>query len=252
MSAAVADLLRRAGREVAARAGDDRLTFRDKAAGRGGAVDLVTECDLAVDRLVTEGLGQLFPGVPVVSEERAPPSEAGTGDVFVLDPVDGTHNFASGVPWWGISLGRVHGAELREAWLLEPTTGRMYHASADGPATRDGAAIAVTSRPPARSLLSVALSRELLPLLMASNRFSGTRAMGCASLGLAWAADGRFGLHAARNHPWDVAAGYLLVERAGGVVVDLRGEPVSIWDHVHTLAGAPAAVEVALEILAAG
>jgi fructose-1,6-bisphosphatase/inositol monophosphatase family enzyme len=99
------------------------------------------------------------------------------------------------------------------------------------------------------SLLSVALSRELLPLLLASNRFVGTRAMGCACLGLAWAAEGRFALHAARNYPWDVAAGYLLVERAGGRVVDLRGEPVSIWDRVHTLAGAPAAVDLALEIL---
>ncbi|MCP4873707.1 MAG: inositol monophosphatase [Proteobacteria bacterium] len=251
MSDPIADLLIRAGRAVASRAGDDRLTFRDKAAGQAGGADLVTECDLLVDSLVTDGLAALVPGVPVVSEERPAPAEAGTGDVFVLDPVDGTHNFASGVPWWGISLGRVSGAELREAWLLEPATGRLYHATADGPATVDGAPIHVTGKPPQHSLLSVALFRELLPLLLASDRFVGTRAMGCASLGLAYAAEGRFALHAARNHPWDVAAGYLLVERSGGKVVNLAGEPVSIWERVPSLAGAPQAVDLALEILAA-
>lgn len=252
MSDVIADLLRRAGREVAARSGDDRLTFRDKAAGLGRGADLVTECDLLVDSIVIEGLAALEPGVPVVSEERPAPSEAGTGDVFVLDPIDGTHNFAAGVPWWGISLGRVVGSELREAWLLEPASGRMYHARAAGPATVDGHPIQVTRRSPAYSLLSVAMSRELLPLLLASDRFVGTRAMGCASLGLAFAAEGRFALHAARNHPWDVAAGYLLVERAGGTVVDLAGRAVSIWEHVPTLAGSPQAVELALEILAGG
>ncbi len=245
----VADLLRRAGRAVASRAGDDRLTFRDKGAGGPGGIELVTECDLLVDEIVTEGLGALFPGVPVLSEERARPEAAGTGDVFVLDPVDGTHNFAAGIPWWAISLARVEGAAIREAWLLQPTSGRLYHATADGPATCDGAPLRVTRRPADRTVLSCALSQRVLPLLVAENTFVANRAMGCASLGLAWAAEGRFGLHAARNHPWDVAAGYLLVERAGGRVVDFDGDPVTLWDHVHTLAGAPQVVGVALDLL---
>ena len=247
----VPDLLRRAARAVAERSGAARLELHDKREeGAGRGVDLVTECDLRVDRLVTRGLAEHFPGVAVISEEGARPSSTPVrGDAFVLDPIDGTHNFAAGVPWWGISLGRVEAGELAEGWLLESGTGRLFHATADGPATVDGAPLSVSARAPAYALASVGLSHAVVPLLLAADRFAGVRAMGCASLGLAWAAEGRFGFHAARNHPWDVAAGYLLVERAGGVVVDFEGRSVSIWDRVPTLAGAPQVVDEALAIL---
>lgn len=247
----IAELIRSSWRSVAAESGGRSLQLRDKGARAGRGVDLVTECDLRVDRLVAEALMERFPGVPVISEERASPvAAARPAQAFVLDPIDGTHNFAAGVPWWGISLARVEGGEPVEAWLLEAGTGRLYEADADGAAV-DGERLAVTEREPRWTLASVGLSQAVVPLLLAADRFAGVRAMGCASLGLAWAAEGRFGLHAARNHPWDVAAGYLLVERAGGVVVDFAGASVSIWDHVPTIAGAPQVVEEALRILAA-
>jgi len=245
----VEELLRRAARKVVPLSGGN-LSIRDKNAGGEGAVDLVTDGDLAVDRVVTEGLGRLFPGVPVVSEERPRPEGVEQGDSFILDPVDGTHNFTAGVPWWAISLARVRGAEVEEAWLLNLPAGLLYHAVRGGETTCEGRTLKVTDRSPELCLVSLSLSRRLVPLLLASERFAGLRMMGCHSLALAYAAEGRFGLHASRGWPWDVAAGYLLIERAGGRVVDLEGRPRNLWEHRHALAGAPACVDTVLEILA--
>ena len=247
----VAALLRRAAHEVARLSGQDALTFRDKADRPGEAVDLVTEGDLAVDRIVTEGLAELFPGVPVVSEERPMPEEAGTGDVFVLDPVDGTHNFAAGVPWWTISLGRVRGAEVEEGWVLQMPAGRLYHASRTAPTTCEGSLLRVTDKPPELSLLSMGLSRGVVPLLQGIERFAGARLMGCHSLGLCWVAEGRFGAHASRGWPWDVAGGYVLVEQAGGEIRTFAGGRRNPWVREHAVAGAPQIVDAVLEIIGA-
>jgi len=247
----VAALLRRAAHEVARLSGQDALTFRDKAEP-GEAVDLVTEGDLLVDRIVSDGLAELFPGVPVVSEERPTPDGAGTADVFVLDPVDGTHNFAAGVPWWSISLGRVRGAEVEEGWVLEMPAGRLYHASRNEPATCEGRLLRVTDKPPELALLSMGLSEGVAPLLRGIERFAGARLMGCHSLGLCWSAAGRFGAHASRGWPWDVAGGYVLVERAGGVITTFDGRRRNPWVREYAVAGAPQVVEAALEIVGRG
>ena len=245
----VAALLRRAAHEVCQLSGGDALAFRDKQTDPAGAVDLVTEGDLRVDRIVTDGLSELFPGVPVVSEERPVPGEAGAGDVFVLDPVDGTHNFAAGVPWWTISLARVRGSAPEEAWVLQMPAGRLYHASRTAPATCEGELLRVTQKAPELALLSMGLSEGVVPLLVGIERFAGARLMGCHSLGLCWAAEGRFGAHASRGFPWDVAAGYLIAERAGGVIRTFDGSPVDLWVRDYAVAGAPQVVDAVLEII---
>lgn len=226
------------------------LTWRDK--GGRDRVDLVTEGDLLVDGRIGDALDALHPGVPLVSEERPWPEGAGEGDCFVLDPIDGTHNFAAGMPWWGISLARVSGSEVQEAWLLEAPAGRLYHASRGGPATCEGEVIEVTARPPRLTLASVGLSSRVVPLLVHSEGFSGVRVLGSHAVSLAWAAAGRFALHAGRGYVWDVAAGYLLIERAGGRICRFDGRPRALWDHDYALAGAPQAVDAALETLASG
>jgi myo-inositol-1(or 4)-monophosphatase len=224
--------------------------WRDKRpVGEAGGVDLVTEADLLVDRLVTDGLGALYPGVPVISEEGEQTPEAQAGDCFVLDPIDGTHNFAAGMPWWGISLARVHGDELLEAWILEAPSATLWHATRGGTATREGQTIRVTDRPSKHCVASVGLSQEVVPILLRSDAYSGVRVLGSHALSLAWSSAGRFGLHAGRGHPWDVAAGYLILERAGGRICRFDGDPRPLWSRDHALTGAPQAVDTALEIL---
>lgn len=244
-------LLRSAVGAVAELSGASALEVQDKGGDDRHAVDLVTEADLLVDDLVTSGLARLFPGVPVVSEERPLPEVAGRGDCFVLDPIDGTHNFASGLPFWGISLARVEGAEVQEAWILDGVQRQLYSAQRGGRALRDGRPLAVSDKPPELSLISLGLSRKIVPLLLHADRFCGMRMLGSHSLGLALAASGEVGIHAGSGHPWDVAAGYLLLECAGGKVVDFEGRPRPLWETRYALAGAPRVVDLALEILLA-
>jgi myo-inositol-1(or 4)-monophosphatase len=217
-----------------------------------GSIDLVTEADLAVDRLITEELDRLHPGMPVLSEEGTwrPPAPEPTEDMFVLDPIDGTHNFAQGTHWWTIALARTRGSVVEEGWLYQPTRGTLWHAQRGRGTTRDGEPVQVSSSAPSHGLVSVSLSRHMLPLLMQAGRFGGVRALGSHALCLALVADGSFVLHAGGGHPWDVAAGHHFIEEAGGRVCTLAGGPRSPWVRAQTLAGAPALVDLALEIFA--
>lgn len=232
-------------------AGVDRWGDK-RAEGEAGGVDLVTEADLLVDRRVTEGLHRLHPGVEVVSEERERRPGVEAGDCFILDPIDGTHNFAAGMPWWGISLARVRGDEILEGWVLEAPAGTLWHAARSGPATCDGEVISVTERAPRLSVASIGLHPEIVPLLLRADAFAGVRVLGSHALSLAWSAGGRFGMHAGRGHPWDVAAGYLILERAGGRICSFTGGPRPLWTRDFALTGAPQVVDAALEILNPG
>jgi myo-inositol-1(or 4)-monophosphatase len=234
---------------VAPLCGSDALTLRDKGGDERHAVDLVTEADLRADAMICDELARLFPGVTIVSEERPRPEAAGTGDCFILDPIDGTHNFAAGLPFWGISLARVSGSEVREAWILDGSRGDLYRAKRGQGAFRAEQRLKVTQRSPEFSLLSIGFSRQVVPLLLKAHRFCGMRVLGSHALGLALAAAGDVGIHAGSGHPWDVAAGYLLIEEAGGKIVDFSGGPRSLWSNERALAGAPHIVDLALEIL---
>jgi myo-inositol-1(or 4)-monophosphatase len=247
----IVDLLKRAGDRSLAYWRTGPLVFQDKGT-KGRGVDLVTEADLAVDRLIVEGLDRLHPGIPVLSEEGDwRPPEGPKDDMFVLDPIDGTHNFAQGTHWWTISLARTRGALVEEGWLYQPTRGTLWHARRGQGTTRDGERVSVSTTEPRLGLVSVSLSQEMLPLLLQATRFAGIRALGSHAICLGMVADGSFLMHAGRGYPWDVAAGHLFVQESGGRVCTLAGDERSLWERVQTLSGAPASVEMALEIFAA-
>jgi myo-inositol-1(or 4)-monophosphatase len=216
-------------------------------------VDLVTEGDILVDRIVREGLARLFPGVPLVSEERDPPSGIADApaDCFVLDPIDGTSNFATGLDLWAISLARVRDGVPQEAWLLEGPSRILDHGVRGGIATRAGVPMRVTTDPPHVGLLSVALSPAIVPLLLEANRFLSVRCLGSHATSLAWVSAGLLGVHVGRGHPWDVAAGYLFLECAGGRVLTLDGAERGLWCSTPAIAGAPQHVDLCLSILGA-
>lgn len=244
-------LLRGAGERALGYWRTGPLDWRDKAP-EAGAIDLVTEADLAVDRLITAELDRLHPGIPVLSEEGTwrPPSEGPAGDLFVLDPIDGTHNFAQGTHWWTIALARANNGVVEEGWLYQPSRQTLWHATRGGGITRNGEAVTVTPAPVRHGLVSVSLSHQMLPLLLQANRFAGIRALGSHAMCLAMVADGSFMLHAGSGYPWDVAGGHLFVREAGGTVCTLDGRERSPWVREQTLSGSPACVEVAMEIFA--
>ncbi|MCO4772340.1 MAG: inositol monophosphatase [Deltaproteobacteria bacterium] len=220
------------------------LDVSDKA-GRGSAPDLVSEVDLAVNTVISDGLRALHPGLTIVSEE-AEVVHGAPDDAFVLDPIDGTHNYLAGSSLWTIALARTRGTEVEEAWIYHPPTGELSHASRTETTTHAGQPVQVSAKPPNRGLVSVSLTQELLPLLMHADHFAGIRALGSSAICLAAAARGEFLIHAGGGKPWDVAAGFLLAEQAGGQVVDLAGNARNPFEAKKSITGAPQGIEAAL------
>lgn len=220
-----------------------------------GAGDYVTEVDRASERAIVEVLSAGAPGIPVVAEEAG---GALAERSWVVDPLDGTTNFVRGFPAVGVSIalveegrpvvGVVHAPFLRQTWT----------------AVRDGGAwlgkdrLSVSERPPERSVVGTGFPfrrKELLPRYLevlrgALERFEDLRRPGAAALDLAWVASGVFdGFFELGLSAWDVAAGALLIEEAGGVVTDWLGG--DDWLSGDIVAGTPR-VHAALQSLTAG
>jgi myo-inositol-1(or 4)-monophosphatase len=246
----VREVVLAAGRQALARLRAPGLGRRDKARG-SRAPDWVTDVDLAAHARIRDVLAARFPDIPLISEEdEAAAHEAPRGDAFVLDPLDGTHNFGAGTGWWTVALARVRGRTVEECWLYQPAGDLFFHAARNVAATCNQQPIRVADRPTREGLLSVSLSREMLPLLLASDRWAGLRAIGSTALALGMVADGQFDAHGGGGWAWDLAAGTLLIERAGGRVCDLLGQPHDLWGGGPGLFGAPRAVDACLDVFA--
>jgi myo-inositol-1(or 4)-monophosphatase len=224
------------------------------------AVDLVTDTDRAAERLILDRLRATFPEHGILSEETGVIAGAGGRSAFcwVIDPLDGTTNFAHGVPHFAVSIAcvRARGTgstplpDLRAAQAVagavyDPMRDEMFAATEGGPATLDGRPITVSTEATLdASLLATGFPydrREKLDQYLGfwrtlMGRARDIRRMGAAALDLAWVACGRVdGFWEWRLQPWDVAAGALVVRRAGGRVSDFIGVEPGI-DAAQTLA----------------
>jgi myo-inositol-1(or 4)-monophosphatase len=221
--------------------------------------DFATQVDLEIERQVVAAL-QAATGIGVHGEEFGG-TPIDSPWVWVLDPIDGTFNYAAGSPMAAILLGLLHDGEpvLGLTWM--PFTEDRYTAVAQGPLMRNGAA-----RPPltptdlADTLIGVgtfnAESRGRFPgryriamLEKLSTVCSRLRMHGSTGIDLVYVADGILsGAVAFGGHVWDHAAGVALVRAAGGTVTDLAGQP---WtpESRSVLAAAPGAYEQILEIV---
>jgi myo-inositol-1(or 4)-monophosphatase len=203
-----------------------------------GAIDLVTEFDRASEAHVVAELGRRFPGHAIHAEESGEAAgTAGAACRWVVDPLDGTTNFAHGLPFFCVSLGlEIEGVRVLGV-VHDPLRDECF-------AARRGGGGALLNGAPIRVSGATALERALggtgfpydvmdrpaetlrwfAPLLP---RLRGVRRLGSAALDLAYVACGRLDLFwEAKLHPWDVAAGVVLVEEAGGRVSDFAGAPV--------------------------
>ncbi|GIL35046.1 inositol monophosphatase [Phycicoccus sp. DTK01] len=192
---------------------------------KGSAHDLVTEHDVASEAIIRDAILREEPDSTVLGEEGG---AVGDGRVvWHVDPIDGTVNFAHGIAFWCVSVAAAVDGEVVAGVVLDPVGGHEFAADLGG-AWLDGAALTprasrtetaaavVSSFPGAVDLASHGeAALEATEALV--HGFATTRAMGSGALGLAhvaagWA-DATFDLH---THPWDVAAGSLLVRRSGG------------------------------------
>lgn len=218
-------------RAHAGRLGEDDV--RDK-----GVHDLVTRIDEEAQHIIVSVLQDAFPAYSVLAEEGADPDgtpRAAEGHRWIIDPIDGTTNFTHGVPPYAVSIALQHGADMVVGVVLDAAHGDLFTAIRGGGAFMNGARIRVSRTPvldqsllttgfPYRAFGHVDAYLDVLRYLFKAAR--AVRRPGTASIDLAYVACGRFdGFFETGLNPWDIAAGMLLVEEAGGRVTDYRGAP---------------------------
>ena len=194
-----------------------------------GAHDVLTQADLAVERHIREAVAKAFPGDTVVGEEMGGQMDIGTGqDFWLVDPIDGTANFATDIPRWCISIGYLVAGKPTLGVLFDPVLNRMYTASLGAGAWQDGNPLkARTTKQLNGATVELGWSARRSPdayidkasaLLHAGSAFTRR---GSGALGLADVAAGRCDGYAELHiNSWDCAAGILLVTEAGGQTND--------------------------------
>jgi myo-inositol-1(or 4)-monophosphatase len=202
-----------------------------------GAIDLVTEADIASEKVIVAAIRSEFPDHEVLAEESGKTS----GDrrfQWIIDPLDGTTNFSHGLDLFAVSIAfHVEGIP-RVGVVFNPATGEFFEAAAGQGARLNGQTIRVSGRDALKESLLVTgfpyNFSEILPQLMARferclSASQGVRRLGSAALDLCFVACGRFeGFWEQHLNPWDTAAGFLILQEAGGRVTDFSGLPFKV------------------------
>jgi myo-inositol-1(or 4)-monophosphatase len=223
--------------EVAREAGEEllaRLNQPREIAEKSRRADLVTDADRSSERLIVERLRKACPSATVLAEESG--KHAGSSDErWIVDPLDGTTNFAHGYPLFCVSIAYERAGELVAGVVHAPAMGETFAAERRAGATfngrptrvseieRVGEAFTCTGFHPAD------FQRNARCFEAASHRAQAVRRDGSAALDLAYVACGRYdGFWEFDLSPWDVAAGTLLIEEAGGIVTRVDGSPSAL------------------------
>ncbi|NIL98472.1 MAG: inositol monophosphatase [Planctomycetales bacterium] len=237
----VCESLARLGGEVLRR-WEGRFRVRQK-----GPADLVTEADCESQEAIRARLAQLYPddlfvgeedaGQPAWEDEAFWSAMASDRVVWIVDPLDGTTNYAHGVPHYAVSVAATRGGEVLAAAVYNPAAEECFTANTtSGPllngrpirvsgVERLGDALVAGSIPPAAHRDSA----EVGQLLKVIERAQSFRRSGSASLNMCYVAAGRYDAYwATETKAWDVAAGWLIVQRAGGIVRGLDGGPFQL------------------------
>ena len=219
----------------------DRLTVRVKQEN-----DFVSEIDQKAEQAIIETLLDAYPKHAIYAEESGAQGESEYQ--WVIDPLDGTTNFLHGFPQYAVSIALLHRGQLSQAVIYDPVRNDLYTASRGRGAFLNERRIRVSKRDKLQdALIGTGFPyRDFTHLDAYMNMFrdlvqktSGLRRPGSAALDLAWVASGHtdgffeFGLKA-----WDIAAGCLLIQEAGGLVSDLVGEE-NFLQSGHVVAGNP-------------
>ncbi len=205
-----------------------------------GRIDLVTATDLAVEAFLKENLGRLLPGSSFLAEESSATAEL-KDDTWIIDPVDGTTNFAHGLPVVAISVGLWRGGDVALGVVNAPLLGECFTAVQGRGACLNDAPIRVSAIGEMQDSLVAtgfpyAIDEELPGILRRLHRVlpacQGVRRWGAAALDLAYVAAGRYdAFYELRLNPWDIAAGWLLVREAGGRMSRMDGSSYHIRAH---------------------
>lgn len=213
-------------------------------------IDLVTEVDRAAEQLIHGQLHRAYPTFGFLGEEQGDRYRQ-TSARWIVDPLDGTTNFVHGLPLFGVSIGLEQEGALVVGVIYDPMRRELFVATKGGGAFLNGKRIHVSpTRTLATSLLSTGFSSQFRthrqPFLRWFEAFQrrshGVRRIGSTVISLSSIAAGRMeGFYERDLWPWDVAAGILLVQEAGGAVTNLSGRPPTLFEgrlvasngHIH-------------------
>lgn len=219
-----------------------------------GAQDLVSNADLEVETFVRARIAEAFPDDGIVGEEHAP-RPSGSGWTWVIDPIDGTANFVSGIPQWCVILALVSDDKCRIGVIYDPVSDELFHAAEGQGAFLNGARLAV-ARTQGLHQGSVGVGMngrtppDMAPRLIALLADEGGIFFRNASGGLmlAYVAAGRLiGYTEPHMNAWDCLAGQLMIAEAGGRIEDVSAE-VFLADGGRVIAGSPDIFEALLRL----
>jgi fructose-1,6-bisphosphatase/inositol monophosphatase family enzyme len=224
---------------LAVRAGDLLLERFEKVEqiDYKSAKDVVTEVDHLSEALVIDAIRATYPGDGIIAEESGDHATgaghaptAGIGRTWVIDPLDGTINYANGIPFFCVSIALVEGGVPVVGVIRDPMRGETFAAAADGPATLGSRPIRASVKDSITDyVVSLALSGKGLVGRVRDVRkvIRVSRSMGSAALALAYVGNGRFDAFVQQGglSTWDVAAAGLIAERGGAQLTNLEGGP---------------------------
>ncbi len=215
-----------------------KLSNRKKRISFKGAVDLVTQFDKISQRRIVNSLKKKFPAFGILSEEDYHHQKENQTR-WILDPLDGTTNFAHNLPIWSISIALEFEGEIVLGVVYDPTRKELFSAIKKKGAYLNGRRIKVSRTKDLRKSLLVTGFPYDIRTSKENNiknfaRFclsaQAVRRLGSAALDLCYTACGRFdGYWELKLSPWDQAAGYLILKEAGGRITDFKGNPFSIY-----------------------
>jgi myo-inositol-1(or 4)-monophosphatase len=218
-----------------------------------GTIDLVTDVDIQSEKYLIEIIRQRYPDHRIVSEESGV-NQGGDCCIWYIDPIDGTVNFAHGIPFFSVSIAYAYHGQIELGVVFDPMRDECFSAEQGRGAWLNGS--------PIRANAAIDLDHSLLATGFAYDirtnpdnnlnhharfalRSQGVRRLGSAALDLCYVAAGRFdGYWELRLNSWDIAAGGLIAQEAGAVVTDMNGDPkyleASLSIQTSILAGNPA------------
>jgi myo-inositol-1(or 4)-monophosphatase len=233
-----ATIAREAGRLLKSKL-NDRHTIDFK-----GEIDIVTEADRMSEALILSAIRRRYPGHDILAEESSA-TKNGSSFRWIIDPLDGTTNYAHGYPVFCVSIALEIEGEICLGVVFNPMLDEMFIAEKGGGATLNGRNLSVSETANlSHSLLATGFPYDIREddnnninyFTEMARKAQAIRRAGSAALDLAYVAAGRFdGFWELKLAPWDTAAGCLLVQEAGGLITELFGLPFHLQSP-HVLA----------------
>ena len=201
--------------------------------------NLVTEADYAAQETIIKAISNQYPDHSFIAEENDLTANINEPDLWIIDPLDGTNNYAHQIPHFSVSIAYARFGQVKAGVVFDPERGELFSAAEGMGTALNGEKIAVSRAPSLQEAIVATgfyydrgtMMRKTLSSIekLFSQNIHGIRRFGSAALDLCWVACGRFDAYFEyKLAVWDFAAGMLIVKEAGGCCTDQQGNPLTL------------------------